>query len=112
MLAEGGVLSRQSRHSHLPHRAPLPCCCCRPNRACSLAVRSVCVRNVHPSASDRVLIAHFGTCGYIEDIDYLRWGGWLLGWVGGGWVGAQSQQAGQWQRHNQRHAWHVRPANS
>ena len=67
---------------------PLPClaaaacpCLPLPAPACSLAVRSVCIRNVHPAASDRVIIAHFGTCGYIEDIDYLRWV--LGGWVGG-----------------------------
>ncbi|KAL4855256.1 Polyadenylate-binding protein 2 [Chlorella vulgaris] len=35
-------------------------------------VRSVCIRGVHRSASDRVLIAHFGGCGYIQRITHLR----------------------------------------
>lgn len=43
----------------------LPC-------VCSLTVRSVCIKNVHPAASERVLIAHFGACGFIERITFLR----------------------------------------
>lgn len=40
--------------------------------ACSLTIRSVCIKGVHPAASDRVLIAHFGACGYIQRITHLR----------------------------------------
>lgn len=39
---------------------------------CSLTVRSVCVKGVHPAAAERVLIAHFGACGYIQRITFLR----------------------------------------
>lgn len=49
-------------------------------RPCSLTVRSVCLKGVHPSASERVLIAHFGACGFIERITFLRWG------VAGAWA--------------------------
>jgi hypothetical protein len=44
----------------------------RPARPRSQTVRSVCIRGVHRSASDRVLIAHFGGCGYIQRITHLR----------------------------------------
>lgn len=47
---------------------------CPPRLPCprSLTVRSVCLKNVHPAASERVLIAHFGACGFIERITFLR----------------------------------------
>jgi hypothetical protein len=45
-----------------------------PAPPCSMTVRSVCIRGVHPAASDRVLIAHFGACGFIQRISHLRWG--------------------------------------
>ncbi|EFN60040.1 hypothetical protein CHLNCDRAFT_133263 [Chlorella variabilis] len=38
----------------------------------ALTIRSVCIKGVHPAASDRVLIAHFGACGYIQRITHLR----------------------------------------
>jgi len=50
-----------------------------------MTVRSICIKGVHPAASERVLIAHFGACGYIQHISFLRWVGpaclHLPGWL-------------------------------
>lgn len=62
---------------HVPTTTTLPCVS---SAACSLTVRSACVKGVHPAASERVLIAHFGTCGYIQRITFLRWVGGWVGW--------------------------------
>lgn len=35
-------------------------------------LRTVCVSNVHTAATERVLIAHFGRCGFISRISFLR----------------------------------------